>query len=262
MRLTIFADNQGRTRRSIQQFSPQRQAFSSLRELNLLGHLARASPEWLTSRHQCQNTIHRGPSATNSCGPERWRQLSTVEGDHQSQRQVKDIDGKVLSAGEESESAHHSRQQGLLVSHLNSVWIQLNALYLAQPHNSVSETSFFKHIDCDLPEPERVRQLLIWCSLRAAATPTPSTSKSSTSPPLPPLSGEAVLALKGMQDDVVRMLAEKRIDLSLYSSASGSKPPQKDLRENEQNLRNRRWEVTYTNHIQQCVFSFHIDLPI
>ncbi|KAF8972269.1 hypothetical protein BDZ97DRAFT_1752852 [Flammula alnicola] len=59
--------------------------------------------------------------------------------------------------------------------------------------------------------------------------------------------------LKSLQDDLIRMLAEKRVDLSLYSSeASSSKQPQEDLRENEQNVRNRQWEVTYTQHIQQA----------
>lgn len=38
---------------------------------------------------------------------------------------------------------------------------------IAQPHTSVSDSSFHKHIDGDLPEPARARQLLIWCSYRA-----------------------------------------------------------------------------------------------
>ncbi|KAJ3486578.1 hypothetical protein NLJ89_g11797 [Agrocybe chaxingu] len=68
---------------------------------------------------------------------------------------------------------------------------------ITHPHTSVSESSFYKHIDCDLPEPERIRQLLIWCSVRAAATPA-------SSPSLPPLSAEGVQILKSAQDDVVR----------------------------------------------------------
>ncbi|KAF8150159.1 Mis12-Mtw1 protein family-domain-containing protein [Crassisporium funariophilum] len=132
---------------------------------------------------------------------------------------------------------------------------------ITQPHNSVSDNSFYKHIDCDLPEPERMRQLLIWSASRAAATPTGSTSStskassssSSTAPPLPLLSAQAAQTLKSVQEDVVRMLAEKRIDMSLYSSgASSSKTRQEDLRENEQNVRNRQWEVTYTDHIQKA----------
>jgi len=117
----------------------------------------------------------------------------------------------------------------------------------AQPHNSVSESSFYKHIDADLPDPERIRQLLIWCSLRTLS------SNPTTTPDLPPLTDEALQLLKLAQDDVVRSLAEKKIDLSNYSSHPSSQPPQGDLRENEQNVRNRMWEVSYTNDIQKYV---------
>lgn len=53
------------------------------------------------------------------------------------------------------------------------------------------------------------------------------------------------------------MLAEKKIDLSLYSpeaSGSGSKNgTEETLKENDQNVANRNWEVTYGDHIQRCV---------
>ena len=53
------------------------------------------------------------------------------------------------------------------------------------------------------------------------------------------------------------MLAEKRIDLSLYSpeAASSSKTKVEDLLANEQNVRNRHWEVTYSDHIKQSAFN-------
>lgn len=122
----------------------------------------------------------------------------------------------------------------------------------AHPHNSVSESSFYKHIDVDLPEPERIRQLLIWCSVRASSSPTSSSSsKETSSKSLPTLSEQAKQSLKAVQDDIVRKLAEKRIDLNI-SNASKRTPPE-ELRENEQNVRNRMWEVTYSNQIQQYV---------
>ena len=130
----------------------------------------------------------------------------------------------------------------------------LNIPLTAQPHNSVSESSFYKHIDCDLPEPERIRQLLIWCSLRASSTSS-SSSASSSKVSLPPLSADGVQVLQSVQKAVIRMLAEKKIDLSLYSlEADTRKRPPEDLRENEQNVRNRLWEVTYSQHIQQYVY--------
>lgn len=137
---------------------------------------------------------------------------------------------------------------------------------ITQPHGSVSESSFYKHIDPDLPDAERMRQLLIWCSSRAAygASSTPSKSRSAPQPepeppaePLPPLSAQGVLLLKKAQEDVIRMLAERNIDLSLYAfeaSGSGSgNGMDETLKENDQNVTNRKWEVTYKDHIQRAV---------
>lgn len=38
---------------------------------------------------------------------------------------------------------------------------------IALPHPSISHESFFKHISEDLPEPLRMKQLLVWCAKRA-----------------------------------------------------------------------------------------------
>jgi kinetochore protein Mis13/DSN1 len=134
----------------------------------------------------------------------------------------------------------------------------LNIPLKAQPHNSVSESSFYKDIDCDLPEPELIRQLLIWCSPRASSTSS-SSSASSSKVPLPPLSADGVQVLQSVQKAVIRMLAEKKIDLSLYSlEADTRKRPPEDLRENEQNVRNRLWEVAYSQHIQQYVIALDL----
>ena len=116
----------------------------------------------------------------------------------------------------------------------------------------MSDTSFYKHIDADLPEPDRIRQLLIWCSSRAAASPqsTPSTT-ASPSTSLASLSDQAKQELKNIQDDLLHKLAERRIDLSLYSSAS--EPSEKPQTENAQNVTNRGWEVTYKSQIERYV---------
>ena len=173
---------------------------------------------------------------------------------------------------EENELAVHSKPPAFSVS-LHSIqrkYLRSVSTLTDQPHNSVSDGSFYKHIDVDLPDSERIRQLLIWSSLRAAATPTSSTSKPSSStsqpppPPLPPLSAKAVQVLKSVQEDVVKMLAEKTLDLSLYSSEAGSssKTKPEDLLVNEQNVRNRHWEVTYSDHIKQSAFTSFVFLRV
>lgn len=131
---------------------------------------------------------------------------------------------------------------------------------VASPHNSVSETSFYKHIDYDLPDSERLRQLLIWCTIRASGTTTFSSSSTPSKPKsapkdvqLPKLSAKATQALNKVQDDIVRMLAERKIDLSLYGGPDPSQagPSGVKLRENEQNLKNKDFEVKYSQQIRQ-----------
>ncbi|KAF8343623.1 Mis12-Mtw1 protein family-domain-containing protein [Amanita rubescens] len=117
---------------------------------------------------------------------------------------------------------------------------------IPQPHNSVSSTSFYKHIDADLPDSERLRTLLIWCASRAAAKSTSPSKPNSTAsdngkessgdkdnrppePELPPLSARAQEVLKNIQEDVIRMLAERK----------------KQLKPNEQNIR-------YAEHIKRA----------
>lgn len=114
----------------------------------------------------------------------------------------------------------------------------------AQPHNSVSESSFYKHIDPELTADERARQLLIWCSSRAAST-TGSSSKR-----LPKLSERDARLLKSLQEDATRMLAEKKIDVRAESENGNGSSSQS---ENQQNASNRRWEMTYAEHIRECV---------
>ncbi|KAG6853876.1 hypothetical protein C0991_000483 [Blastosporella zonata] len=128
---------------------------------------------------------------------------------------------------------------------------------ITQPHNSVADTSFYKHIDADLPDSDRVRQLLIWCSARAAAASPSSPSSSSTNPdppppPLPALSAKAEHALKCVQEDIVRQLAERRVDLSLFGNHE-EKEPQGELAANKQNVTNRTWEGIYGGDIQSAM---------
>ena len=131
-------------------------------------------------------------------------------------------------------------------------------VFLAQPHTSVSETTFYKHIDVDLPEPQRAQQLLIWCANRAVNDFADEHSSSSSRRSMasagkdPPLSQEDLQILKSVQEEVIKMLAEKKIDTNV-SGKSGSVPPPERTRENEQNVRNRARETKFNEHIQRCV---------
>ena len=38
---------------------------------------------------------------------------------------------------------------------------------VALPHGEVETGDFYKHIESEIPEPRRMRQLLTWCATRA-----------------------------------------------------------------------------------------------
>ncbi|KAF8072295.1 Mis12-Mtw1 protein family-domain-containing protein [Lyophyllum atratum] len=139
---------------------------------------------------------------------------------------------------------------------------------ITQPHPTVADTAFFKHIDTDLPDAERVRQLLIWCSARASSSTTTTTTASSSSsssshtagsssnppPPLPPLSVKAATALKATQDDIVRKLAERKVDLSLFGGRDEvEEEGGGEKKANAQNVTNRTWEGVYGGHIRSAM---------
>lgn len=137
--------------------------------------------------------------------------------------------------------------------------IRLDSALTARPHTSVSDASLYKHIDPDLPESQRIRQLLIWVASRAMEPSSSSGRKGRKSttqlnqnlPPLPP-GGDEIL--KEVQEDILRQLAEKRIDTSAFSepaNASGTW----SLKENEQNVKNRAREKLFTEQIEEYVLS-------
>ena len=41
----------------------------------------------------------------------------------------------------------------------------------ADPHPELAPEDFYKHIDAELVEPRRMKQLLVWCAKRAAPPP-------------------------------------------------------------------------------------------
>lgn len=105
------------------------------------------------------------------------------------------------------------------------------------------DASLYKHIDVDLPDADRLRQLLIWSSSRAsdACLRPEATAR---------ISSKGTQLLRNVQQDVVRLLATKAMDI--WSPPSQDTAQTKDgLVENEQNVSNRSWEVVYSDHIQR-----------
>ncbi|KAI0707056.1 Mis12-Mtw1 protein family-domain-containing protein [Earliella scabrosa] len=171
------------------------------------------------------------------------------------QRETPQIEKNKMMRGETGHRRRSSVSRGKRVSSSYEA-----TGVISHPHTSVSVSSFFKHIDSDLPEPQRARQLLIWCSNRSMNDLADQTSQASTSRRTstnsgkdpPPLSPAQADILKRTEETLIRMLAEKKVDTNVYGGAgSQNGDAQRPLKENEQNVKNRAREARFNAHIQR-----------
>ena len=122
-------------------------------------------------------------------------------------------------------------------------------LLTAQPHSSVDDASLYKHIDSEIPDSDRARQLIMLCAARAPL-PTSHEGKGPNGP-----SEKGVKLLQEMRDNVLLLLAERKLDLNVTatdqpsSAANGSV----DLRPNDQNVNNRARTTRFKDEIRMCV---------
>jgi hypothetical protein len=72
----------------------------------------------------------------------------------------------------------------------------------------VDDASLYKHIDTELSDPDRTRQLIILFAARAPV-PTPREGKD----PPSGLSEKGVKSLQEMKDDVLLLLTERKVDI-------------------------------------------------
>ncbi|KAF7794758.1 hypothetical protein EIP86_005896 [Pleurotus ostreatoroseus] len=153
----------------------------------------------------------------------------------------------------------HTRRKSSLTRGKRISSTYVNTGVITQPHTSVRDSSFYKHIDAEEPEPRRAQQLLIWCSHRAMTELGEESAK--TSAPLgngannpgkdpPPISADDIQLLKSVEEDIIKMLAEGKVDTNVYSPPEDSETPTQ-LKENEQNVQNRAREVRFNVHIQK-----------
>ena len=132
----------------------------------------------------------------------------------------------------------------------------LNCTPTAQPHSSVSDYTLYKHIDPEVPESQRTRQLLVWSAHRASATPTSSSSYlTQQGKDLPPkLNSEGTKVLQQVQDQIIKMLVNKLIDTSVYDDDT-IPSSSTQVKANEQNVMNRNREERFLARIERCVYA-------
>ncbi|KAH3662284.1 hypothetical protein OGAPHI_005533 [Ogataea philodendri] len=76
--------------------------------------------------------------------------------------------------------------------------------FVAEPHPEIPDEELYKHISQDLPDPHKMRQLLVWCAKRAAK----ETSKKKNS--------TAKNIANVIKDEIIRDLADGKISTSWW----------------------------------------------
>jgi kinetochore protein Mis13/DSN1 len=118
----------------------------------------------------------------------------------------------------------------------------------------VDDASLYKHIDSELPDPDRARQLVILCAARA-----PLPAREGKDPPSQP-SEKGMKLLQEVKDDVLLLLAEQKLDMKVMTAdqpgsvANGTV----DVRANEQNINNRVRTARFKDEIRTYVLRMRI----
>jgi kinetochore protein Mis13/DSN1 len=114
----------------------------------------------------------------------------------------------------------------------------------------VSDFTLYKHIDPEVPESQRARQLLVWSAHRASSSTTHSTQQGKD-PPLK-LNSEGAKILRQVQEHTIKKLVDKLVDTSVYGD-DPSTSSSTQLRANEQNVMNRGREEKFLARIDRYV---------
>ena len=118
----------------------------------------------------------------------------------------------------------------------------------------MNDNSLYKHIDSELPEPDRARQLFLLCAARAPL-PAPREGKD---PPSPQQSQKAVKLFQDTKNDLLLRLAERKIDINaMRDDQPGSAASRGvEVLPNEQNVNNRARTTLFKDQIRLCVSIF------
>lgn len=126
--------------------------------------------------------------------------------------------------------------------------IELTWFYsTATPHPSVPPDTFYRHVDADLPDALRLRQVLCWTASRASDRPIPTTPSDLSPPPVSPLVSDL---LKSIQAAATKRLASGQINTAI--SATRPTESNKRLAPNPRNVINAQAISRLEAYNQAC----------
>jgi kinetochore protein Mis13/DSN1 len=104
--------------------------------------------------------------------------------------------------------------------------------FTAIPHPEIDPSNYIKHISAELPDPQRMKQLLAWCARRVADDFSKNKNPSSSRTEL-----NSIQLAEEIQKDLIQNIINSQIDLSWYRRQNESSK-ESDLLPNPQNLEN------------------------
>ncbi|KAG8698926.1 hypothetical protein FRC08_005624 [Ceratobasidium sp. 394] len=121
-------------------------------------------------------------------------------------------DTPVIVRNREIRQASQSRRRSSLSSRGKRASQSLSSGLLATPHPSVPPDTFFRHVDPELPDALRLRQVLCWTTSRASDQPQ---SDGSRTPDIPPLSPALADMLKSIQAASAKKIASGQVNTAI-----------------------------------------------
>ncbi|KAK7202752.1 mis12-mtw1 family protein [Myxozyma melibiosi] len=119
---------------------------------------------------------------------------------------------------------------------------------VAVPHADIKTDEFFKHLDADLPDPHRMRQLLSWCGHRVLAEEKEADKKSSRANRARGGGAPATAITRVIEEEILKDLTDGRISTSWWS-----RPDEEDLpkKPNPQNVANLEKIDEFTKRLER-----------
>lgn len=123
----------------------------------------------------------------------------------------------------------------------------------AVPHADVSPKSFYKHIDGEMSEPQRMKQLLLWSLKRVLESQEQAFNQAKVNPAISVEDKTAINVARFIQEEIVKDVEEGKISTSWWS-----RPENLDLTEtikkpNSQNIRNKENLETFKKRYDDLI---------
>lgn len=112
--------------------------------------------------------------------------------------------------------------------------------FVAVPHSAVNPKEFYKHLDADLPEPHRMKQLLLWSLKRVMESQEETFEQIKVNPAISAEDRTAIKIARYIQEEIVRDVTDGRINTGWWNRPEDSDLTETVKKPNVQNVTNQR----------------------